>query len=151
MQFLSALNEIDKALRMRSERTPTPLWAQEAQYILQKEETLKTYLVELDKEISNLQTKKAEAEISLANAGDLRALLFETGPQLEAAILEALQQMEFQAANFVDQESEFDVIFYDLDGTRFIGEVEGKNDKAINIDKLAQLERNIQEHFEKRG
>jgi hypothetical protein len=28
--------------------------------------------------------------------------------------------------------------------------VEGKNDKAVNIDKLAQLERSIQEDFKKR-
>jgi hypothetical protein len=65
-------------------------------------------------------------------------------------VLEALRLLGFSADNFTDNESEFDVVFQDTDGTRFIGEVEGKNDSAINIDKLAQLERNIQEDFEKR-
>jgi len=33
------------------------------------------------------------------------------------------------------------------EGDRYIGEAEGKENKAVNIDKLGQLERNIQEDF----
>ena len=43
-------------------------------------------------------------------------------------------------------ESEFDVVFTSPEG-RFLGEVEGKDNKAVNIDKLSQLERNLQEDF----
>lgn len=39
----------------------------------------------------------------------------------------------------------------DPDGERLLGEAEGKNDKAINIDKLDQLNRNVQEEFAKRS
>jgi hypothetical protein len=52
----------------------------------------------------------------------------------------------FKADNFKESESEFDAIFSSEEG-RFLGEVEGKDNKAINIDKLSQLERNIQEDF----
>ena len=34
---------------------------------------------------------------------------------------------------------------------RFIGEVEGKDNKAINIDKFSQLERNLNEDFAREG
>jgi hypothetical protein len=150
MQFLSAIGGIDKALRSRSERTPAPLWALEAQYVLKEEAILRARATELEEKINNLRVQKSEVETLLTSAGDLRGLLFETGKPLESSILEALRHMGFRADNFVDQESEFDVVFEDTDGTRFIGEVEGKNDKAVNIDKLAQLERNIQEDFKKR-
>jgi len=32
-------------------------------------------------------------------------------------------------------------------GTRFLGEAEGKDTKAINVDKISQLERNLSEDF----
>src|SRR5439155_24203874 len=47
---------------------------------------------------------------------------------------------------FVGGDSEFDVVFHAPEG-RCLGEVEGKDAKAINIDKLSQLERNLQEDF----
>jgi hypothetical protein len=62
----------------------------------------------------------------------------------------ALQQMGFNAAPVVEGDSEFDVIFESEEG-RFLGEVEGKESKPINIDKLSQLERNIQEDFAREG
>ena len=41
-------------------------------------------------------------------------------------------------------------MFTDPSGARLLGEAEGKNDKAVNIDKLDQLDRNVQEDFTKR-
>jgi hypothetical protein len=37
------------------------------------------------------------------------------------------------------------------DGNRLIGEAEGKDDKAIAVDKLDQLERNLREDFNRQG
>jgi hypothetical protein len=48
--------------------------------------------------------------------------------------------------HYQDGQSEFDVVFTSEEG-RFIGEIEGKDSKAINIDKLAQLNRNVGEDF----
>jgi hypothetical protein len=42
--------------------------------------------------------------------------------------------------------SEFDAVFISPEG-RCLGEAEGKDNKAINIDKFSQLERNLQEDF----
>ena len=54
--------------------------------------------------------------------------------------------MGFTVSHFENSESEFDVIFESKEG-RLIGEAEGKDNKAINIDKLRQLEMNIHEDF----
>lgn len=72
-------------------------------------------------------------------------------PSFESAVLEALRIFEFRAENYKDPESEVDVLFVDPDGEQLLGEAEGKNDKAVNIDKLDQLNRNVQEEFAKRS
>jgi hypothetical protein len=90
--------------------------------------------------------RKKKLELELANAGSLRWLLFEQGKPLENAILEAMKLMGFDGTSFSDGESEFDGIFVGPEG-RCLGEAEGKDNKAINIDKFSQLERNLQEDF----
>jgi hypothetical protein len=90
------------------------------------------------------QKQKEEALEALAAAGEIRALLYEKGKPLEAAIISALQILGFQAAPFKESDSEFDVVFECCEG-RLIGEAEGKDSKAVNIDKLRQLSMNIHE------
>lgn len=52
--------------------------------------------------------------------------------------------MGFAAAPFKESESEFDVVFESAEG-RLIGEAEGKDSKAVNIDKLRQPSMNVHE------
>ena len=78
----------------------------------------------------------------------IKGLLYESGKPLEKAIIEALKILEFKVDTFDDGDSEFDVVFTSKEG-RFLGEAEGKDNKAINIDKHSQLERNLSEDFEK--
>ncbi len=77
-----------------------------------------------------------------------RALLYEKGKPLEAAIIEALRTLGFTASQFKDSDSEFDVVFECTEG-RLIGEAEGKDTKAVNIDKLRQLSMNIHEDLQR--
>lgn len=97
-------------------------------------------------EIAQLQSKKSSLETRLSEAGRLRYLLFAQGRPLESAILEALRLLGFEAQPYSDGESEFDAVFVSSEG-RCLGEAEGKDSKAINIDKFSQLERNLQEDF----
>lgn len=76
----------------------------------------------------------------------MKRLLYEKGKPLESAIHTALEIMGFTVTHFEDSESEFDVVFESKEG-RLIGEAEGKDSKAINVDKLRQLEMNIHEDF----
>lgn len=56
--------------------------------------------------------------------------------------------MGFRAEPFKDSNSEFDVVFESDEG-RLIGEAEGKDSKAINVDKLRQLAMNIHEDLQR--
>ena len=77
-------------------------------------------------------------------------MLFEQGKPLEQVVLQALGLLGFAATGFKDDGSEFDAVFSSEEG-RFIGEVEGKDKKAINIDKFSQLERNLNEDYGREG
>lgn len=85
-------------------------------------------------------------EAEMEEARLLQGLLYETGKPLEDAIIKALRILGFEADNYTDTESEFDAIIKSHEG-RFLGEAEGKDNKGINIEKMSQLERNIQEDF----
>jgi hypothetical protein len=59
--------------------------------------------------------------------------------------------MGFKAQPYKEADSEFDAVFVAPDGKRSLGEAEGKDDKAVNIDKLDQLDRNVREDFQRLG
>ena len=67
---------------------------------------------------------------------------------LEKAVRQVLDLIGFKTQSFDDGESEFDVIFKSKEG-RLLGEVEGRDSKAINVGKFSQLLRNIGEDLEK--
>jgi hypothetical protein len=85
-------------------------------------------------------------QLELEEAGTLRSLLFETGRPLERATVKALGLLGFSAATVKEGDSEFDVVFTAPEG-RCLGEVEGKDNRAINVDKISQLGRNLDEDF----
>lgn len=143
-RLIEAIIEIDNALKQTGAITPIPEWAKVSDYDLPKEASIREELLKMDEKIEKLQQQRQTAREQLATEGLLRRLLFEKGPLLEDAILHALKLMGFSATKYKDSESEFDAIFESLEG-RFLGEAEGKNNAAIGIDKLRQLEMNIHE------
>lgn len=146
-KFVSAVIEIHKALR-RGDRAAAPVWASETKYELPVEVAATARLEEIDSAVSKLGLERAEVEKSRERETLPKALLYETGKVLEAAVIDALRRLGFAADGYVDATSEFDIVFSSTDG-RFLGECEGKEASAINIDKLQQLERNLQEDFAK--
>lgn len=84
-------------------------------------------------------------EAQLDAAGELRNLLFENGIALERAVRSALEFLGFRVSTVDNGNSEFDAVFESAEG-RFIGEVEGR-EKAINVAKISQLRRNVDEDF----
>jgi hypothetical protein len=146
-QFIAALVAIDKAARSAVEITPPPAWSEDGRYSLNEEIRLKSEVSENLAQLQKLLEERNSLRISLANAQQLKGLLYEKGKPLERAVLNALRILGFKAENLQEGDSEFDVLMLDPSGTRLIGEVEGKDDKAINIDKLDQLDRNLREDF----
>ncbi len=148
VRLLSSLVSLDVALHKSGEATPEPSWAAKSTYSLSTERGFRIELLEAERKLEEAQKLKEELLEKLKSAGRLRGLLFEKGKPLESSIIDALQLMGFNATSYKDATSEFDVVFNSAEG-RLIGEAEGKDNKAINIDKLRQLSMNIHEDLQR--
>lgn len=146
--FLSAVVALDKALRSSSDVTPEPSWAATPSYALAPEAALRVQLLEAERQVEEAQRRKEKLVEGVGAAAMPRALLYEKGKPLEAAIIAALTTLGFKAEPFKDSDSEFDVVFECAEG-RLIGEAEGKDTKAVNIDKLRQLSMNTHEDLQR--
>jgi hypothetical protein len=145
-RFVAALVELDRAFCAESEVTPAPAWVRDEAYTVPAEVRLEAQIRDANARIDALRSEREALGTRAAQAAALRDLLYEAGKPLERAVLRALKAMGFTAIPFREDGSEFDAVFSASEG-RFIGEVEGKNDKAVSIEKLDQLERNIREDF----
>src|SRR5262249_27797174 len=115
---------------------------------LATERRLQSELLAAERQVDEAQKRKEAILEELKAAGRVRALLYEKGRPLENAIVDALQLMGFQAASYKDGHSEFDVVFESAEG-RLLGEAEGKDSKAINVEKLRQLAMNVHEDLQR--
>jgi len=135
-------------LRSAAEVTPEPAWALQPRFALGTETTLRVQLLDAERKVEEAQKQKEQVVEELRSAGMYRGLLFEKGKPLENVILEALRLLGFTAAPFKESDSEFDVVFESDEG-RLIGEAKGKDNKAVNIEKLRQLSMNIHEDLQR--
>ena len=145
-KLTDTLIAIDKQLHAEQQTTPQPPWASANEYSLPKETILESELLRIQEEIQKLTDKTKLLQVDIRRENAHKKLLYANGSELEDAIHSALQVLGFKTSRFRDSESEFDVVFESKEG-RFIGEAEGKNKKAINIDKLRQLDMNVHEDF----
>jgi len=143
-RMIASMVSLEKSLHSQGERSAEPGWVAERKYMMPAEPALKVRLLEAEQLVEEAQRQKEDAIEALQALGGIRSLLFEKGKPLENSIIDALRIMGFSAEPFQDAESEFDVVFHSSEG-RFIGEAEGKDNKAVNIEKLRQLTMNIHE------
>lgn len=146
--MVGAIVALDKALHSTGEVTPEPQWARSPEYALTQEMRLNEALLKAEEKLEKARSAKEAVLEELKASRRLRSLLFEKGKPLENAIIDGLIIMGFRAAPFKDSNSEFDVVFESEEG-RLIGEAEGKDNKAINVDKLRQLAMNIHEDLQR--
>ncbi|MGR6431080.1 hypothetical protein ACU5AY_09190 [Rhizobium sp. PAMB 3174] len=139
---------LSKAIASDGEKTPQPEWASADEFALAPEIELRQQLLQAETELEKAQRAKEDLSRKLEDAGQLRALLFEKGKQLEAAIITALTVLGFKAEPYEDGKSEFDAVFESAEG-RLLGEAEGKDNKAVNIEKLRQLSTNLHEDLQR--
>ena len=147
-RLVAALTVLAETISANQNRTPPPNWTSADQYRLTKEGHLETSIIEVSNELTRLEETKNTLQQDLVSAGWPRQLLYENGTPLENAIIQSLKLMGFKADSFDDGKSEFDAVFSSPEG-RFIGEAEGRDNKAINIDKFSQLMRNLHEDFDR--
>ena len=148
-RFIQSIIEIDSSLRKTSNKTPKPDWINHKLYTLKESQKIRESL-EVDREkIAKLNTRIQKLKEELLEAEQLNDLLFETGKPLEEAVIYALKILGFKAENFDDGVLELDQVITAPEGWRFIGECEGKDNKAIDISKFRQLSDALNEDFER--
>lgn len=147
-KMIHAVIELDRMLLASSDTTPEPEWARANKFVLFREDSLNSELLATVQQIEVAQNRKEVLVSDLLVAGKFRALLYENGRRLEDALVDSLRLMGFTAAKYQDGNSEFDVVFECPEG-RLLGEAEGKDTKAINVEKLRQLAMNINEDLQR--
>ncbi|QLF71414.1 hypothetical protein FE840_013755 [Peteryoungia desertarenae] len=146
--LIAEIVALSNAIASDGEKTPQPEWASAAEFALAPEIELRQQLLQAETELEKAQRTKEELTRQLEDVGQLRALLFEKGKPLEAAIISALTLLGFKAEPYVDGKSEFDAVFESAEG-RLLGEAEGKDNKAVSIEKLRQLSTNLHEDLQR--
>jgi hypothetical protein len=148
-KLVNALLEIDKSLRSESTATPPPIWVKGPEFVSPQEAQILKAIDETDKQTEELKARERSLQTDLNNEQWLKYLLFETGKSLEAAVISSLRVLGYSAENYDDGELELDQVIISPEGDRFIGECEGKDNAAVNIDKFRQLAENIQSDLQK--
>ncbi|MBJ7414943.1 MAG: hypothetical protein JHC88_05675 [Niveispirillum sp.] len=146
LRLRACILDIDRQLRADAEVTPPPEWALASIYRGEVESLVENRIENISQKLEILISEKVSAQNELTSLFSLRSLLFEKGKPLEAAVRNALRIVGFETDTFKNGDSEFDAVFWGPEG-RFIGEIEGKDNKPIAIEKASQLERNISEDF----
>ncbi len=144
--LIKNLVQIHRVLRSGTTRTPEPDWCKSMNFILEGEKRLLCRIAEIEKETLKLNEELDSSIQELEKQTLPRALLYETGKTLESAVIDAIETFGFKAKRYSDSESDFDIVFESAEG-RCLGEVEGKDNKSIDINKFQQLERHINEDF----
>ena len=123
-----------------------PAWVNENENISEGEKQILNKIEVIDERIITLELEKKILFEDLSKFDDMKPLLFANGHDLENAVIKCLNMLGLTAEKFEDAHREFDAVFT-FEGVRVIGEVEGKDNKAISITKFDQLERNRRSDF----
>lgn len=150
-RLVAAIRAVAETISSNKNIQPPPTWALGSEYWLSAESRMQGQIIKLNEKLSRLEADRTKLESELEAASWPRHLLYAKGELLEAAVMDCLILMGFRANKYDDGESEFDAIFSTPEGLRFIGEVEGRDNRAIDIGKFSQLERNIHEDFSREG
>lgn len=147
-KFINCLNEIYDSLI--SKESSIPEWLDKECYFTQKYAETQKDIISVENKITELQNQKHRLHETLSEEHGLSALLYETGKPLEHAVSKALYILGYtQAENYCDGKLELDQVIVSPEGDRFIGECEGKDNGAINVDKFRQLNDSIYEDFQR--
>ncbi len=148
-KFIIEIIKIDELLRPTFEEEPMPSWLKGKIYSLPNEVKVQRKIAEVIGQIAALEATKKTLHNSLIEEQDLQGLLFKNGKALENSVKKALCVLGYSVDNYNDGSLEIDLVIDSPEGDKFIGEIEGKDNKAINLEKSRQLMSNIQDYDNK--
>lgn len=147
-KMFGILFQCAKPLLLNSVKTEEPNWVKT--YSIPGGNDIITKITKKQDEINKLIQVKNKLEEEHQQLMDYRGLLYEQGKPLEAVVIKSLRLFGFKADNYADSEMEHDVIFESTEG-RGIAEVEGKDNEPIHVQKLDQLDRVVDEDYDRTG
>lgn len=147
--FINTLVSIETSLRNKKENTPKPIWVDDEEFAIASASITKIRINKVESEIENKKNELTELKSTLEDQESLKNLLFETGKQLELAVIKALRILGYTAEKYDDGQLELDQIILSPEGYRYIGECEGKDNKDIDVSKFRQLLDGLNADFEK--
>lgn len=147
--LVKTLLDIDKALKNKNEITPPPEWINNEKYALANLIPISASINDIDAQVELLINQKNDLIETLKNENAVKKLLFAKDKELEKEVINALSLLGFvDVKNYNDGSSEFDIVFKYAE-KHFLGEIEGKDAKPINVYKIRQLSANVFEYDKK--
>ena len=143
-KFLGIILKAAKTYFKKDISTPPPNWVEN--YQLPGEQELSKKIESITQKVEQLTVEKEKVEDSKSEISKFKGLLFEQGKPLEQLVIEAFQHLGFTAENRTKDDLEHDIVFQSKEG-RGLAEVEGKDNDAVHIGKLDQLNRAVDEDF----
>jgi hypothetical protein len=143
-KFIGVIRQCAERFLFKKQLTPPPPWTNI--FSLSGETDFDNELSALSKQIDELELQKEKIEKEKLELTQYKGLLYEQGNVLENLVLKSFRLFGFKAENRKQDDLEHDVVFESKEG-RGIAEVEGKDNDAIHIEKLDQLNRAVDEDF----
>jgi hypothetical protein len=144
-KFLGVIRQCSERFLLQRNQTPPPSWTN--LFTLNSEKDFEQKLEILNEKIDDLENERRKVEKDKREITQYKGLLFEQGLELEDLVLKSFKLFGFKAENRKQDDLEHDVVFESEEG-RGLAEIEGKDNDAIHISKLDQLNRAVDEDFE---
>lgn len=142
--LIASLISMAKLAASQKDSSAEPVWGQQLKLKTKRELSLIDEISFLESQHDEIRQKLDDRRALLTESNWPRSLLFESGAILEKAVRDSLSVLGFTGESFRSGDLEIDAIFYDAD-SRYVGEVEGKDNSQVNVNKFRQLMNNIAE------
>lgn len=147
-KLIGVIKGCTKQILNKHTLTPAPPWIKD--YTLIGETDFDKQSSEIQQKIEKLESQKIEVEEKKNQITQFKRLLYEQGFELEDLVIKAFHLFGFKAENRKQDDLEHDIIFESEEG-RGLAELEGKDNDAVHVSKLDQLNRAVDEDFELTG
>ena len=145
--FKRSLSDIHNSLNVVEELSEKPEWANLSEFEIDTATKLSIQVETNLKAIESLVVENDDLLDKIKEIEVIKNLLFETGKPLEKGVTRALKILGYSTENYDDGVLELDQVIISPEGERFIGECEGKDNKAIDVSKFRQLQDALNEDF----
>ena len=144
-QLIHHLTQVDYALKSYYTLTPPPTWSLHDKFKINTASKIEKDISSLQAKLQKLSQKKIHLEQCLEKEKVFHRLLFENGKPLEEAVITSLKLIGFKNTPYYEQ-PQFDVICKSKEGI-CLGEIESKDNKAIDIKTISQLIKMLKEYI----